>query len=71
MQKGNINYHKSDVNAIPCPVYAVEGVTHDNQRVRIIFGQCDYKAIVVTVIDLETDWKCDCPGDDRKYKNKN
>jgi hypothetical protein len=26
---------------------------------------------VVTVIDLETDFKCDCPGDDDKFKNRN
>jgi hypothetical protein len=26
---------------------------------------------VVTVIDLDMEWTCDCPGDDDKYKNKN
>lgn len=69
MEAGKLNYRKSDVKGIPCPVYAVEGITHDSQRVRIIFGQCDYKTKVITVIDLETDWTCDCPGDDKKYKN--
>ena len=71
MQDGKINYNKSNVNARPCPAYALEGVTKDNQRVRIVFGQCDLKTKVITVIDLETDWTCDCPGDDDKYKNKN
>jgi hypothetical protein len=71
MQDGKVNYNKTDVNARPCPAYALEGVTRDNQRVRIVFGQCDLKTKVVTVIDLDTEWSCDCPGDDDKHKNKN
>jgi hypothetical protein len=71
MKDGKINYNKSDVNASPCPSYALEGVTKDDQYVRIVFGQCDLKTKVITVIDLNTDWSCDCPGDDKKYKNKN
>lgn len=70
MQEGKINYNKSDLQNARCPRYAVEGVTSDDQRVRIIFAQCDEKTVVVTVIDLETDYSCDCPGDDNKYKNK-
>ena len=71
MQKGKINYNKSDLQNVRCPRYAVEGITKDNQRVRIVFAQCNEKTSVVTVIDLETDWTCHCPGDDRKYENKN
>jgi hypothetical protein len=51
MQDGKINYNKTDVNARPCPSYALEGITKDNQRVRIVFGQCDLKTKVITVID--------------------
>lgn len=74
MKEGKINYAKSDVNDLPCPTYALEGITKDNQRVRIIFAQCDYKTKVVTSIDLNTDWECHCPGDDgssNSRKNKN
>lgn len=70
MRDGKINYNKSDVNARPCPVYALEGITHDDQKVRIVFAQCDLKSKVVTCIDLDTEWECHCPGDD-KYQNKN
>lgn len=70
MRNGKINYNKSEVNAHPCPTYALEGVTQDNQRVRIVFAQCDYKTKVVTAIDLGTEWSCDCPGDDSKHQNK-
>lgn len=71
MQDGNINYNKSDLQNARCPRYAVEGVTNDDQRVRIVFAQCNEKTEVVTVIDLDTEWQCHCPGDDDKYKNKN
>jgi Domain of unknown function (DUF4258) len=70
MRDGKINYNKSDLQNARCPRYALEGLTRDDQRVRIIYAQCNDKTVVVTVIDLETDFKCDCPGDDDKYKNK-
>ncbi len=71
MRDGKINYAKSDLNNARCPRYAVEGKTIDNQRVRIVYAQCNEKTTVVTVIDLGTEWSCDCPGDDDKYKNRN
>lgn len=70
MKEGKINYNKSDIQNARCPRYAVEGVTSDNQRVRIVYAQCDDKTVVVTVIDLEADYECHCPGDDDKYENK-
>lgn len=70
MRDGKINYTKSDLQNARCPRYAVEGVTSDNQRVRIVYAQCNESTTVVTVIDLETDFECHCPGDDDKYKNK-
>jgi hypothetical protein len=70
MQEGTINYNKSDLQNVRCPRYAVEGITEDNQKVRIVFAQCNEKTAVVTVIDLGTEWTCHCPGDDKKYDNK-
>src|SRR5262245_46488314 len=69
MKTGSINYRKSEPDAKPCPTYAIEGTTHDNQHVRIVFAQCDYKTKVVTTIDLGHEWECHCPGDDDKYRN--
>ena len=71
MRDGKINYNKSDLQNARCPRYALEGVTADDQRVRIVYAQCNESTTVVTVIDLETDFQCNCPGDDNKYKNKN
>jgi len=71
MEDGKINYNKSDLQNARCPRYAVEGITGDNQKTRIVFAQCNEKTTVVTVIDLDTEWNCDCPGDNKKYDNKN
>jgi len=64
MRDGTINYKKSDISNARCPRYALEGRTRDNQRVRIVYAQCNESTTVVTVIDLEENWACDCPGDD-------
>jgi hypothetical protein len=63
MKEGNINYRKSNLKNRRCPRYALEGITDERQRVRIVFAQCKGKTEVVTVIDLDTDWSCHCPGD--------
>lgn len=58
---GKINYSKSDLKGAECKKrYAVEGITRDNQSVRIIFAPCNAEVTVVTVIDLGKDWSCDC-----------
>ena len=60
LSDGSINYNKSDLKDRPCPTYAVEGITRDKQRVRIVVGDCDAKAGIITVIDLENEFECDC-----------
>lgn len=60
LMSGKINYKKiqSDKRG---KTYPVEGYTHDKQFVRIVFApKGDDVLVVVTVIDLDTDWKCDC-----------
>jgi hypothetical protein len=40
--------------------YPLEGITHDKQHVRIVFAPKQENLVVVTVIDLDKDWYCDC-----------
>ena len=40
--------------------YPLEGFTHDKQHVRIVFAPKNESLIVVTVIDLDNEWPCDC-----------
>jgi Domain of unknown function (DUF4258) len=60
LRSGTINWEKSDLRGDPDPKYAVEGDTHDGQRVRLIIAQSLRGSVVVTVIDLGEEWKCDC-----------
>lgn len=62
LEHGKINYNKSDLKGgEPCSrKYAVEGRTADGQDVRIIFAPCNKRTTVVTTIDLDNDYDCDC-----------
>ncbi|HYJ62276.1 MAG TPA: DUF4258 domain-containing protein [Parafilimonas sp.] len=61
LQDGEINYRKSELNNKDCyKKFAVEGFTKEHQHLRIIFAPCESEEVVVTVIDLETEWSCDC-----------
>ncbi|MGB1207343.1 MAG: DUF4258 domain-containing protein [Chitinophagales bacterium] len=60
LKRGKINHRKSKPYDAPCPSYAVEGITKDNQEVRIVFAKCDYATKVITAIDLERKYSCHC-----------
>jgi hypothetical protein len=60
LQQGRINYRKSEPAGQPDPKYALEGTTRDGQQVRIVFAPAKRGMVVITVIDLGTEWSCDC-----------
>jgi hypothetical protein len=60
LQEGRINYRKSEPAGRPDPKYALEGTTRDGQQVRIVFAPAKRGMVVITVIDLDTEWSCDC-----------
>lgn len=57
---GTVNLKKSNPQATPCPVKAVEGTTGDQQTVRVVYGECGRQKKIITVIDLKNDYVCDC-----------
>ncbi|WP_169337635.1 DUF4258 domain-containing protein [Segetibacter koreensis] len=57
---GTINYNKSDLSDPRGPSYALEGRTKDGQKVRIIFAPRKRHLTVVTVMDLEREYVCNC-----------
>ena len=63
MEKGIINFNKSDRFDRPCPTYALQGETSDGEKLRVIFAQCDRETKVVTCYNLQEDFECHCPGD--------
>ena len=60
LENGSINFRKSDLKDKPCPTYALEGITKDNQRVRVVVGDCNNEAVIITVIDLDHEFECHC-----------
>ena len=61
LEEGSINYRKTDTTGSRDPKFALEGRTHDGQRLRIVFAMAEMKTVVVTVIDLDQDNDCSCP----------
>jgi hypothetical protein len=45
----------------PCPSHAIEGLSDDGQRLRVVYAACPDETRVVTAIDLGRDHPCDCP----------
>lgn len=43
-----------------CPSHALHHTSDDGQALRVVFAACETETLVVTVIDLGTDWPCDC-----------
>ncbi|GAO43739.1 DUF4258 domain-containing protein [Flavihumibacter petaseus] len=62
LQHGTINNRKSDPDDRPCPSVAVEGYSpEDKHHLRIVVGTCDKETRVITCIDLDQDFTCNCP----------
>ncbi|WP_217601564.1 DUF4258 domain-containing protein [Chitinophaga sp. GbtcB8] len=60
MAQGRIDLAKSNLHDHPCPTYALEGYSHEGQHLRIVFAPCDDATRVVTCIDLDKHWVCNC-----------
>ena len=59
LEDGKLNYNKIE-ESDKGKSYPLEGITHDKQHVRIVFAPKRESLVVVTVIDLDNDWPCDC-----------
>jgi hypothetical protein len=60
LEKGTIDYKKSEPDAKPDPKYAFEGYTNEGQHLRIIFAPSQRGLVVITCIELGVEWQCDC-----------
>ncbi|MEJ7589450.1 MAG: DUF4258 domain-containing protein [Ferruginibacter sp.] len=59
LETGVLNYDKIKEDHLG-KTYPLEGLTHDKQNVRIVVAPKQNELVVVTVIDLDKDWNCDC-----------
>ena len=60
LEKGEINYNKSEPESRPDPKYALEGYTDEGQHLRVIFAPSERGLVVITCIELGVEWQCDC-----------
>ena len=66
MDKGIINFNKSNKADKPCPTFALQGETHEGEKIRVIFAQCSDETKIITCYNLQEDFECHCPGDENK-----
>jgi hypothetical protein len=70
VQKGIINFSKSDRRYRPCPVFALQGRTSNSrQYLRVMVEQCGSAITVLNCYNLEKDATCDCPDYPVKKQN--
>ena len=63
MEKGIINFNRSNRRDRPCPTFALQGLTGSGERLRVVFAQCPTETKVVTCYNLEEEFDCHCPVD--------
>jgi hypothetical protein len=69
LSKGIIHLNKSNLRARPCPTFALQGRTRSGESIRVILAQCPEETKVITCYNLEQEFSCHCPGDERKSSN--
>ena len=60
LAEGRINTERSNYRDQPCPTFAIEGYSEEGQHLRIVFATCSDVTRVVTCIDLDKEWNCNC-----------
>jgi hypothetical protein len=60
INEGTIDIERSDPDAERGAEYVLEGYSHEKQHLRVIVSPHDNKLVVISCIDLDKEWKCDC-----------
>ncbi|MEP7232574.1 MAG: DUF4258 domain-containing protein [Ginsengibacter sp.] len=60
LQKGNENTSKSGEGSKGDKTYALEGYSSDRQHIRVVVAPEVDDVVVITCIDLDKDWPCNC-----------
>jgi hypothetical protein len=68
MQKGIINFNRSNRMSRPCPTFVLQGRTSGGERLRVIFAQCPDQTKVITCYNLDAEFECHCPRDEKKER---
>lgn len=61
IENGTVNYKKSGIGKKGDSTFALEGISRDKQHLRVVVApEKNGKVVVITCIDLETEWACNC-----------
>lgn len=60
LKKGNVNYAKSDLSSKGDSTFALEGYSQENQHIRVVVAPENDGLVVITCIDLNKEWPCNC-----------
>ena len=60
LRDGNVNYAKSGIGSKGDSTFALEGYSHENQHLRIVVAPERDGLVIITCIDLEHEWPCNC-----------
>jgi len=57
---GNVNYSKSGRGDKGDVTYALEGYSNEHQHIRVVVAPDNDGLVVITCIDLDHEWPCNC-----------
>jgi Domain of unknown function (DUF4258) len=57
---GNVNYSKSGEGSKGDKTYALEGYSDEHQHLRVVVAPESDGLVVITCIDLDHEWPCNC-----------
>jgi hypothetical protein len=60
LKTGKVNYRKSGIGSKGDSTFALEGYSHENQHIRVVVAPENDGLVVITCIDLNKEWPCNC-----------
>lgn len=60
VSKGKLNRSRSGIGAKGDETFALEGYSSDEQHIRVVVAPEENGLVVITCIDLEKEWPCNC-----------
>lgn len=60
LKDGRLNKAKSGIGSKGDSTFALEGYSHENQHIRVVVAPESDGLVIITCIDLEREWPCDC-----------
>jgi hypothetical protein len=60
ISEGKINWEKSGIGSQGDSTFALEGISEEKQHIRVVVAPEKDGLVVITCIDLDRNWACDC-----------